>query len=148
MSAVALRAMRDEDLAAMADLWVESWQATIPEIDFAARRAWLAGHLARLRETGAEVIVALAEDGIRGFVTIDPSTGYLDQIAVAEQAKGTGIAALLLAEARRRAPGGIELLVNEENPRALRFYEKEGFVAVERGVNEGGRATVRLRWTP
>ena len=35
---------------------------------------------------------------------------------------------LLLDEAKRLSPKGLELLVNKDNFRAIRFYEKHGFI--------------------
>ena len=41
----------------------------------------------------------------------------------------------------------IELKVNEENPRAKRFYEREGFGVVGRGVSSlSGWPTLTMRW--
>ena len=41
----------------------------------------------------------------------------------------------------------IELDVNEMNPRALRFYEREGFSVVGRGLNpQSGLPTLKMRW--
>ena len=62
-----------------------------------------------------------------GFVTIDPQTMYLDQIVVAPEHWGSGLALALLEEAKLLSPHGIELLVNKDNARAIRFYEKHGF---------------------
>ena len=39
-----------------------------------------------------------------GFVTIDPASGELDQLAVAASRWGSGVANLLLAEAKRPKP--------------------------------------------
>ena len=84
-----------------------------------------------------------------GFVTVDPRTGYLDQIVVAPEAWGSDIASLLMAEARRISPRGLDLKVNADNTRAIRFYEKQGLVDVGEAINEISGAPVRLmRWRP
>ena len=84
-----------------------------------------------------------------GFVTVDPKTGYLDQIVVAPEAWGSDVANLLMAEARRISPSGLDLKVNADNARAIRFYEKQGFVDAGETVNEISGAPVRLmRWRP
>ena len=83
-----------------------------------------------------------------GFVTIDPKTGALDQLCVAPAERGSGLAAALLDEAKRRSPGVVELEVNEANARARRFYEREGFAIVGRGVSPlSGLPTLKMRWT-
>jgi putative acetyltransferase len=127
IAGVRLRARTDADLANLAELWVTSWQETMQKIDFLARRPWFLDHLL-------------------GFVTFDPATAYLDQLAVAPEAKGSGAASLLLNEARRLSPDGLTLDVNQDNPRALRFYEREGFEKIGEGTNpRSGLKTWRLR---
>eukprot|EP01037_Dinobryon_pediforme_P042530 gene42530-52956_t len=123
-------------LPEMTDLWVASWTLTMPAIDFEARRPWLVEHLGALGDAGVRIEVAIVETGaIAGFVTVDPATGHLDQICVGPDWWGTGIAAALLAAARSIAPGGLQLDVNADNPRAVRFYLAQGFVETARGTN-------------
>ncbi len=108
----------------------------MPAIDFAARLAWFDRHLGGLRAAGAIILCAVdASDRAIGFATIDPVTGEMDQLAVAPDAFGTGAAPALLAEVKRRAPGRVWLSVNQDNPRAVRFYTREGFRVVGSGVN-------------
>ena len=84
-----------------------------------------------------------------GFVTVDPGTGYLDQIVVAPEAWGSMTAGALLAEAKRLAPAGLHLAVNADNDRAIRFYEKQGFVVTGTDVNERSGAPIRtMAWKP
>ncbi|MFS8041778.1 GNAT family N-acetyltransferase [Xanthobacter sp. AM33] len=135
---------------AMAQLWVESWARTLPEIDFEARRPWLERHLDDLAAGGALIRVALDPDGaVAGFVVIHPGTGYLDQLAVAPRVWGRGAAEALMDEARRISPALVTLDVNQDNPRAVRFYEKMGLAVVSEGENPmSGRRTFRMEWRP
>lgn len=138
-------------LPALADLWVATWARTMPDIDFEARRPWFLEHVAGLRAAGAELHVALAGDeGVPvGFVAIDPATGYLDQLAVAPAFWGQGAAEALMDAARQRAPAGIALDVNQDNPRAVAFYQKLGFAIASAGQNPmSGRAIWRMEWRP
>lgn len=130
------REMTSDDVAALASLWVESWSRAMPELDFEARRAWLAEHLATLKREGASIRVWPAEGDPLGFVTIHPMTGYIDQLAVGVSAWGTDVAPGLIAEAERISPERLELLVNKDNPRAVRFYEKNGFVKLGETFSE------------
>jgi putative acetyltransferase len=143
---VQLRARSDADLASLADVWVASWLEAMPEIDFLARRPWFLDRLLELEAAGAVTICAFdGSNRLLGFVTLDPAAAYLDQLAVAPEAKGRGTAHLLLNEARRRSPGGLTLEVNQDNPRALRFYEREGFEKIAEGTNpRSGLKTWRL----
>jgi putative acetyltransferase len=147
-SARALRDFVEADLPALIDLWVAAWRETGFSIDFEARREWLGNHLRTLRGDGAAIVVGLdAEGAPAGFVTIDAKTGALDQLCVAPSEHGSGLALALLDEAKRRSPGAVELEVNEANARALRFYEREGFAAVSRGMSAlSGLPTLKMRW--
>ncbi len=101
-----------------------------------------------LRLRGAEVVVGLDAGGTpAGFAAIDAKSGYLDQLCVRPSERGSGLASALIDEAKRRSPGLIELDVNEMNPRARRFYEREGFSTVGRGFNpRSGLPTLKMRW--
>ena len=136
------------DLPAIEDFWVASWAATGFAIDFSARVPWLRAHLTKLAAEGVEIVVGLDGGGRpAGFVTIDPKSGHLDQLCVAPSAQGGGLARALLVEAKRRSPGRIHLDVNEDNVRACRFYEREGFAIVGRGHSAmSGLPVRRLSW--
>ncbi len=147
----ATRVLRDfveADLPAIVDLWAAAWTATGIPIDFNARRAWIESHLRSLRAAGAEVVVGLdTRDRPAGFVTIDPRSGALDQLCVTPDERGSGLAVALIDEAKRRSPGMVELDVNEVNPRAGRFYEREGFRVVGQGMSpHSGLSTLKMRW--
>ncbi|MFS8037681.1 GNAT family N-acetyltransferase [Xanthobacter sp. AM11] len=148
--AYTLAPARPDHRPAMAGLWVASWVKTLPEIDFAARLPWLENHLDQLAAGGAQLRVALAPEGeVAGFVVIHPQTGYLDQLAVAPAFWGKGAAEALMAEARRLSPALVALDVNQDNPRAVRFYQKMGLAIVSEGENPmSGRRTFRMEWRP
>ena len=141
-----LRAVPLEDLPRLTDMWVESWSSLGLEIDFEARRAWLPEHLQSLVAGGAALIGAYAP-ALAGFVTINPATGWLDQICVAPQYQGGGAALALMNEAKRLAHHFVELDVIEVNSRAIRFYEREGFKTIGFGVSpRSGLKTRLMRW--
>jgi putative acetyltransferase len=142
-----LRQRRDDDMDAIAQLWAASWREELPDIDFRARLDWFRIHLPALEAAGAVTICGFdRRDRLIGFVTVDPGSGYLDQLAVSPDAKGSGAAAVLLKEARRISLLPLCLDVNQDNPRALRFYKREGFEATEAGVNRrSGLKTWRMR---
>ncbi len=121
----------------------------MPDIDFEARRPWFHGHLETLQDGGAEVLVARADGEVAGFVAIHPGTRYLDQLAVAPAFWGAGAAKALMAAARERSPDGIDLDVNQDNPRAVAFYQRHGFRIAAAATNPAsGRAIWRMVWRP
>jgi putative acetyltransferase len=93
-------------------------------------------------------VVAETEAAPVGFVTIDGS-GYLDQLVVAPEAWGSTVASALMQAAKEISPHGINLLVNSDNARAIRFYEREGFRHTHDDVNPvSGRPVKAMAWIP
>jgi putative acetyltransferase len=140
-------AAADED--AVIELWRRTWQAAYPHIDFAARLSWWRTRWRGEIVPSAEIVLAVAAGRVIGFVTVDRQTRYLDQIVVAPEHWGSGSAALLIAEAKSVSPSGLDLDVNVDNRRAIRFYEKQGFVISGAGTNPiSGKPVHRMRWRP
>lgn len=134
----------DED--ATIALWLTTWQQAYPSIDFAARLAWWRERWRNELVPNAAVIVAEQAGALVGFVTIDRQ-GYLDQLVVAPDHWGSKLADALLDEAKRLSPKSITLLVNDDNARAIRFYERNGFAHAGNDVNPtSGRPVLKMRW--
>jgi hypothetical protein len=72
-------ARADED-AAIA-LWRRTWQQAYPDIDFGARLDWWRARWRGELVPACAITVAMAGEAMAGFVTVDPRTGYLDQLA-------------------------------------------------------------------
>jgi putative acetyltransferase len=140
-------AAADED--AVIELWRRAWQKAYPDIDFAERVAWWRERWRGELVPQARIVVAEMDGVLEGFVTIDPKTGYLDQIVVAPEFWGSNVAALLLDEGKRISPARLDLLVNKDNARAISFYEKHGFTITGDDVNPiSGRPVYRMTWRP
>jgi len=145
---VRLRRYETRDEAAAIALWLRSWQAAYSQLDFVARLDWWRERWRNELVASAEIVIAEAAGEMIGFVTVDPRTRYLDQLVVAPQHWGSGVAALI-AEAKRLSPVGLDLDVNTDNARAIRFYGKEGFVVSGEGVNPiSGKPVHRMTWRP
>jgi putative acetyltransferase len=141
-----LRPYRAEDEDAAIALWLETWQQAYPGIDFAARVPWWRERWRGELVPKAAIVVAEQAELLIGFVTID-TTGYLDQLVVAPDHWGSALAGALVDEAKRLSPQGITLLVNTDNARAIRFYERNGFAQAGRDVNPtSGRPVLRMEW--
>ncbi len=135
----------DEDAAI--ELWRRTWQAAYPHIDFAARTGWWRKRWRDELVPQATIVVAEVQGALTGFVTVDPRNGYLDQIVVAPELWGGELARALLDEAKRISPARLDLLVNKDNARAIRFYEKQGFKYAGDDVNPvSGRPVNRMSW--
>jgi putative acetyltransferase len=144
-----LRPYAPADETAAIELWRRTWQVAYPEIDFSARLDWWRTRWRQDLVPTTTIVVAEQGDMLVGFVTVDPLTGYLDQIVVAPEAWGSGVADALLAAAREIAPAGLDLDVNADNERAIRFYGKHGFAVMGRDVNpRSGAPVLKLGWRP
>jgi putative acetyltransferase len=146
---VTLRRYRQSDEDAAVALWLRSWQAAYPQLDFIARLDWWRQRWRDELLRTADVVIAEHAGIIIGFVTIDPQTLYLDQIVVAPEHWRSGIGAVLLEEARRISPHGLDLDVNVDNARAIAFYKKHGFTIAGPGENPiSGKPVHRMSWRP
>jgi putative acetyltransferase len=135
----------DEDAAI--ELWRRTWAQHFPHIDFNARVAWWRERWRQELVPVAHVVLAEIDGRLAGFVTVDPKTMYLDQIVVAPEHWGSDIARALLDEAKRLSPNRLDLLVNKDNTRAIRFYEKNGFVYAGEDKNPvSGIPVNRMSW--
>lgn len=144
---ITLRPYAKADEARTIELWRRTWQIAYPSLDFNARVDWWRERWRNELLTSAQVVVAERGSEIVGFVTVEPNTGYLDQIVVAPEVWADGIGAKLLDEAKRIAPRGIDLHVNTDNQRAIRFYEKHGFAISGNDKNpRSGAPIYKMSW--
>jgi putative acetyltransferase len=147
-AAFQLRPYRVEDEDVAIELWRQTWQQAYPSIDFAARVTWWRERWRNELVPNAKIIVAEQANVVIGFVMIDGS-GYLDQLVVSPDHWGSELANTLVEEAKRLSPAGVTLLVNKDNSRAIRFYERNGFVHAGEDVNPtSGRAVLKMAWKP
>jgi putative acetyltransferase len=135
----------DED-AAIA-LWQRTWQMAYPAIDFTARVDWWRTRWRDELVPATQIVVAETGDALTGFVTVDPKTHYLDQLVVAPEEWGSPLGAALMDAAKALSPDGLEILVNADNARAIRFYEKQGFAVTAHESNpRSGAPVLRMAW--
>lgn len=145
-----MRPARPEDAAAVAEVHVRTWQAAYEHVFGAERLAGIDTGRRRelwaraLRgELASDVWVAEEDGRVVGFASVGPSRdvpgeGELYAIYVLPEAWGSSAARALMAAALGRLSGSYPtatLWVLEDNPRARRFYEREGWKL------DGGRKT-------
>jgi ribosomal protein S18 acetylase RimI-like enzyme len=159
---VKIRRARLEDAAAIAEVHVRTWRTAYEHIFGAERLATVTveRRLPMWKEIlgNDDTIGFVAEDSrIVGFATVGPSRandaeGELYAIYVAPEAWGTAAGRELIragVDALRESGRGDAILwVLEDNPRARRFYEREGW-SLDGGRREGehlGVETIELRY--
>jgi GNAT superfamily N-acetyltransferase len=106
-------------------------------------RGWVRDRLIPTLETWVVV------DGERVVALMTLAPGWIEQLYVAPDRLGEGFGGRLVTLAKERQPAGLTLWTFQVNARARRFYERNGFVAVELGdgsTNEEGQPDVRYEW--
>jgi putative acetyltransferase len=145
--ALALRPYTPADEDAAMALWQRTWQQAYPDIDFGARLAWWRERWRSELVPVCAIMVVMDGEAMAGFVTVDPNTLYLDQLVVAPESWGSGAAAALVDAAKLLSPAGLDLHVNRDNARAIRFYEKHGFKISGEELNpRSGAPIYKMSW--
>jgi GNAT superfamily N-acetyltransferase len=135
------------DAAAVADVWLRSYTAALPGVRRAHTddevREWFRDVVVPGRETW----VVEADGAVVGLMVLGP--GEIDQLYLEPDWRGRGLGDRLVGLAKERYPGGLSLWTFQVNEAAGRFYERHGFVAVERTDgrdNEEREPDVRYVW--
>jgi GNAT superfamily N-acetyltransferase len=149
LTAPTIRRAEADDAVAVADLFLLCRHAAVPTIPPLAFpdeqvRDWLEGVVRQ----GREVWVAGCPAIVAFMLLVE---GWIEQLYVDPSWTGRTIGSRLLEVAKGRSPEGLQLWAFQSNHRALSFYERHGFVAVERtdGTRNQERAPdVRYEWRP
>jgi GNAT superfamily N-acetyltransferase len=127
---LALRAATPDDVDAIAALWHSAWLdghlGHVPDALLEHRR--LADFRSRVPPRVHRTTLASVASGIVGFVTVHDHE--VEQLFVAESARGGGVATPLLRHAERVVASRFDvawLAVAAGNARARRFYERCGW---------------------
>jgi GNAT superfamily N-acetyltransferase len=146
-----IRRATSADAAQAAEVYLRARHAAVPAIPALVHanddvRRWFRQVVVGERE------VWVAYDSEAGVVALLVLHGdWVDQLYVEPGLTGRGIGSALLDVAKSARPAGLQLWAFQSNLGALRFYDRHGFVEVERTTgagNEEGAPDVRLRWAP
>lgn len=140
-----VRTAAEADLKAVHELLRATWHATFDDIlgVEVASAVTAVGHSLdalkdNLKHPYSEFIVADNGegriDGMAFALQINETTAFLHQLYVRPAAHAQGIGTMLLAEVEMAFPDvkAIRLEVVEKNTRAVEFYQRKGYVQVER----------------
>jgi len=136
---VTIRAYEQRDAAGLADVFFRSVrQVAISDYTPAQVSAWAPerrtpGELHQSASDGRLVLLAANEsDRAVAFIDLEPD-GHIDHIYCAPEAAGQGIASRLYEAAETAArQQEISRLCTEASELARRFFERKGFVVLER----------------
>lgn len=87
---------------------------------------------------GEEILVAVLDDIPVGFISIWMPNNFIHHLYVDQEYQTKNIGTQLLKAAILKTNLPLRLKCLENNTNAIRFYEKKGFIAKERGQSEHG----------
>jgi GNAT superfamily N-acetyltransferase len=85
-----------------------------------------------------EILVARLNGAPVGFVAIWVPENFIHHLYVQKDSQGKGIGSALIVAVRARWSGALTLKCIEKNVEAVKFYKKNGWKVVSRGVTEHG----------
>lgn len=134
-----IRKMKMQDLDCIMEIWLH---ANLQAHSFINSSYWIeqAGEV-RNMVSQAEVYVAQEGEEIQGFIGIEGDT--IAGIFVEEPYRGGGAGHQLIAAVKEKH-AILYLQVYKKNKRAVSFYEREGFTAVDEQTD---LATNEIEWT-
>lgn len=150
MSALTLRKALNDDAQKVAEVYIRTRRAATPYIPQYVHtddevREWISSMVIPMQDTW----VAETEDRkIVAMMALD--NGWVDQLYVKPEWNGLGIGSSMIEVGKDRYPNGLQLWTFESNIGARRFYERHGFVEVERTdgrTNEEQAPDIRYLWT-
>jgi GNAT superfamily N-acetyltransferase len=142
-----IRAARRDEARAVADLWLRSRHAAVPAIPPPVHadddvRTFFTNVVLPTRD----VWVADSDGALVAMMVLEGD--WIDQLYVDPVMTGRGLGSELVDLAKTQRPEGLQLWAFQSNVRALRFYERQGFVATRTtdGDNEEGAPDVNYEW--
>ena len=137
-----------DDAATVAEVFLAAFHATYPTFPTVHTddevRAWIAGDVVPTTECW----IAVDNARVIGMMSLTP--GWIEHLYIEPERAGEGIGRRFVDLAKARADGRLELWTFQVNDRARRFYERNGFEAVELtdgSGNEECEPDVRYVWS-
>jgi len=145
-----IRLATEQEVSAVTDLLWSARQASVPSVppavgNYERMHSWISERLTH----ATDCWVTEDAQGLTALLLLEP--GWIDQLYVRPDMIGRGLGSELVAKAKETMPDGLQLWTFQSNLRAHKFYERLGFIAVERtdGTgNEEQAPDVRYVWTP
>lgn len=147
--AVVLRRAGSADALAAAEVWLRSFAAALPTVRRAHDEAEVRDWFSRVVVPQYETWVAVTGNRVVGVLVLNGAE--LKQLYLDPAWRGRGLGDRFMSLAKQRQPDGLALWTFQVNTAAQRFYERHGFIEVERTdglCNEEREPDVRYVWRP
>ncbi|MEU6672295.1 GNAT family N-acetyltransferase [Streptomyces sp. NPDC046727] len=147
--AVVLRRAGTADALPAADVWLRSFAAALPSVRCAHDEAEVRDWFLRVLVPQYETWVAVTENSVVGVMVLNGAE--LKQLYLDPAWRGRGLGDRFMSLAKQRRPDGLALWTFQVNKAAQRFYERHGFVEIERTDgrrNDEREPDVRYVWQP
>jgi GNAT superfamily N-acetyltransferase len=146
---VVLRRAVPADALPAADVWLRSFDAALPSVRRAHDDAEVRDWFSRVLVPQYETWVAVTENSVVGLLVLNGAE--LKQLYLDPAWRGRGLGDRFMSLAKQRQPNGLALWTFQVNKSAQRFYERHGFIEVERtdGLrNDEREPDIRYVWQP
>lgn len=140
-----IRLYQSGDLVQTVTLWWETRQIAFPYIKEVHTFEDYTSYFTNVVAVNNEVWVAEWDNGMAGFMAMQP--GHIEHLYVATGYQRQGVGTALLNKAKERSPQGLSLYTFQKNIPARTLYEKHGFKAVRFGISpDEGEPDVYYEW--
>lgn len=139
-----IRKFKNGDLAAVMQIWLD---ANIDSHSFISKDYWK-NNFEPVKEMMSHAQVYVYEDDaskqLYGFIGL--TGNYIEGLFIRSNVRGLGFGRQLLEYVKSIEPN-IKLSVYKKNVRAIRFYNREGFVAVSEKIDDNtGEKELLMAW--
>jgi GNAT superfamily N-acetyltransferase len=135
MPGMIIRPATPDDASRIARIDRAAKLAAMPSIVWPRSPAEVRGYIAKVLIPGGGVLVAAARRKILGYMALEP--GWVEQLYLDPGHWRRGIGGALLAVAKARNPGGLQLYCFQANAGARAFYERQGFAIAAKSDGAG-----------
>ncbi|MGW7369089.1 GNAT family N-acetyltransferase [Streptomyces sp. NPDC054841] len=146
---VVLRRAGTADALPAADVWLRSFDVALPSVRRAHDDAEVRDWFSRVLVPQYETWVAVTENSVVGVLVLNG--GELKQLYLDPTWRGRGLGDRFMALAKQRQPERLALWTFQVNEAAQRFYERHGFIEIERTDgqrNDEREPDIRYVWQP
>ncbi|MEU2602967.1 GNAT family N-acetyltransferase [Streptomyces hirsutus] len=146
---VVLRRAGPADALPAADVWLRSFTAVLPSVRCAHDDTEVRDWFSRVLVPQYETWVTVTKNRVVGLLVLNGAE--LKQFYLDPAWRGQGLGDRFMSLANQRQPDGLAPWTFQVNESAQRFYERHGFIAIERtdGLsNDEREPDVRYIWQP